>query len=481
MPNLLYPIANGFYKDDSSPISAQECVGWIPNFVTAPALNQEVCFGQPGLTERSNVGVSSSDINRGSLTFKGRAYFVQGGNLYRHNEDSTNTLIDPISGTGRVTMAENGSQMMILIPGGAGFIFTDDPDTLVSISAAGFTANGAPQYVIYIDSFFVATTDEKKFIKSAANDGTSWDALDVGPAESSTDDAVVPFKLKNQLFIAGTDSIEGQVNSPSGADFPFIRSGLFLDEGISAPFSGVNVRNSFLFVGKGKDESPGVWQLIGNSTVKVSTPAIDSILGRLTQAEEQAIFATSYSQRGQFFARFTLPNTTFVYNTITERWHEEKTLIKIESEIVILASRINSITTAYGKLLVGDSQDGRIGEIDVDVYKEYGNPILRRIAGQPFNNRGKPFFVPSIELTMQAGVGNDDAPDPQVRMDRSTDGGHTFGPERSRSIGKVGEYKRRTIWRRNGRASRYEIFRWTMTDAVKPVLIQATANVMVAA
>ena len=45
-------------------------------------------------------------------------------------------------------------------------------------------------------------------------------------------------------------------------------------------------------------------------------------------------------------------------------------------------------------------------------------------------------------------------------------------------IGKVGEYDRRVIWTRNGRASRFELFRFTMSDPVKPVFIQLTADIL---
>ena len=88
------------------------------------------------------------------------------------------------------------------------------------------------------------------------------------------------------------------------------------------------------------------------------------------------------------------------------------------------------------------------------------------------------FTVPSLELTMEAGVGNEAVIDPQIMMDRSTDGGKTFVDQRIRSIGKIGEYNKRTIWRRNGRAARFEIFRFTLSDAVKPVIIQLTADMM---
>lgn len=127
---------------------------------------------------------------------------------------------------------------------------------------------------------------------------------------------------------------------------------------------------------------------------------------------------------------------------------------------------------------MGDSQDGRIGSLSTEVYTEYGNNIVRRIATQPFQNNMESFTVPSLELTMEAGVGNEAVIDPQIMMDRSTDGGKTFVDQRIRSIGKIGEYNKRTIWRRNGRAARFEIFRFTLSDAVKPVIIQLTADMM---
>ena len=34
------------------------------------------------------------------------------------------------------------------------------------------------------------------------------------------------------------------------------------------------------------------------------------------------------------------------------------------------------------------------------------------------------------------------------------------------------------IWNRNGRASRFELFRFTMSDPVKPVFIQLTADIL---
>ena len=73
-------------------------------------------------------------------------------------------------------------------------------------------------------------------------------------------------------------------------------------------------------------------------------------------------------------------------------------------------------------------------------------------------------------------MGNSARANPKVSMDISDDA-KTFTYERSRSMGKIGEYDRRAIWLKNGRSPRFRIFRFKMSDPVKPVIIKAEAKV----
>lgn len=477
MPKVVLPIANGFYQSKSLPISAQECLNWFPRVIDAvPALSQEVLFGVPGKTQLGTTG--DLEVNRGSHKLAGVPYFVNGTTLYRCGEDGTTTSLGVIEGSGRVSMDENGTQLCIMVPGGKGYIFTADPDTLTEITDADFRANGDPQHVRFIDGYFVFTTDSKKFIVSALNDGLAYNALDFGSAEANPDDTVAPFVFQNQLFIAGSVTIEAFQNIGS-ADFPFQRSGLFIEVGVKAPFSLVKTKDAIMFIGNGHNEAASIWATNGGKPERVSTDAIDSILQGFTDTEIADAFSWTYAQEGGYFVAFSLPTTTLVLDTVSGRWHERKSqIVNARNETKLIRDRVNSLVSAYGKLLVGDSQDGRIGVLDPDVYKEYDRDFIRRVASQPFQNNMESFSVPEIELTMEAGVGNGDVADPVVRMDRSVNGGKTFTYERSRKMGKIGDYKRRTIWRRNGRASRYEIFRFTLSDAVKPVIIQLTADIV---
>lgn len=470
MPKVILPIANGYYESDSLPISAQECTNFYPNIAQAPALNQETLFGTPGLTQVA----SASDISncRGAHEMNGVPYFVINGKLYSMSASYVLTDHGQIDGSGRVSMADNGTQMLVLVPGGNGYIYNHVTDSFAQITDADFTANGNPQQVVYIDGYFCLTTDSKKFIVSALNDGLSYNALDFGTAESDPDEIVAPVVFKNQLFIGGSQTIEAFQNI-GGADFPFQRTGLFLSKGISSPFSIQSIQDTFVFVGAGANESPAIWALNGNSVAKISTTAIDKELSELTETQIADIFSWAYAEKGAYFVGFALPGTTLVYDTISKRWHERKSFV----DGSLGAYRVTALVRAYNQLWAGDLVDGRIGLLDQDTYTEYGTEIRRTIVTQPFQNNMESFVVPELELTVESGVGNADAVDPQVGLERSTDA-KVWSDMRLRSVGKVGEYNRRVIWNRNGRASRFELFRFTISDPVKPVFIQMTADIV---
>ena len=469
MPKVVLPIANGFYESDSLPISAQECTNFYPNIAQAPALNQETLFGTPGLQQVAKA--SDLDNNRGAHEMNGVPYFVIGDTLYSMTSDFTLTSRGTITGTGRVSMADNGTQMLVLDPGGDGFIYNHTTTTLTQITDPDFTANGNPQVVVYIDGYFCLTTDSKKFIVSALNDGLSYNALDFGTAESDPDEIVAPVVFKNQLFIGGSQTIEAFQNI-GGADFPFQRTGLFLSKGIASPFSIQSIQDTFVFVGSGQNESPAIWALNGNSVAKISTTAIDKELNKLTEGQIADIYSWAYAQKGAYFVGFALPGTTFVYDTISKRWHERKSLV----EGSLGAYRVTSLVRAYNQIWAGDLVDGRIGRLDQEVYKEYENVIQRTIVTQPFQSNMDSFVVPEMEMTVESGVGNAESVEPQIGMARSKNG-KTWADTRYRTLGKIGEFDHRAIWRRNGRAARFELFRFTMSDPVKPVLIQLTAEV----
>lgn len=353
-----------------------------------------------------------------------------------------------------------GDRVMTSINGGDNLRNILDYDT-------DFDANGTPEKVRFIDSYFLVTTNGKKFIRSDANNGLSWNALNFGTAEADPDPIKALEIDNNKAFIFGSQTIE-PFDNVGGSGFGFQRSGLLFNKGVTSGDAVIKTTEGIAFLGQGQDESPAMWSLTGGSLAKISHPGIENVLNSYSLEDLEACFCMYYSEAGEFFVSFTFPQDTFVYGFAAQKWHER--------ESSGLRWRVNSLTTAYAKLLAGDAIDGRIGEMNLDTYSEYGNHFEAQVASPNFSNQGDRAFYPRIEATMEAGVGDADTPNPTLTFDYS-DNGHTFTGARSREIGKKGKYNTRAIWRRNGSAARYRTNRFTYTGMTKRTFIKLEADI----
>ena len=471
---------DGFNDSSSLPSMNRQCTNWYPKFVEDGDVVLKRLFGTPGSFQLATTG-GATEVNRGAHVVAGVPYFVNGISLYRLNADFTITNLSTIdsvdiTGSGKVSMADNGIQLMILVPGGSGFIFNKDTALLEVITDLDFTANGLPQVMIFIDSFFMVVTDSKKFIISAANDGTNWNALDFGTAESDPDIIVGLTNFKNEAYIMGSVTGEPQVNI-GGTDFPFQRTGLFLDKGLFARFSIVETSDTFMMIGGGLNEDPSIWSLQGNRFAPISNTGIDLLLNSLTTTQLDQVVGYSYAQDHSTFVAWELPNETIVYDVDTGKWHKRQSQVPdIAGNINTVGWRATALITAYDKLICFDTQDGRVGEVSRDFFDEYGTEIQRTFDTNPIRNEARPFSIPRLEVTMEAGVGDAATTDPQLRLKISRDA-KTFTGETSRSIGAQGEFDKRAVWWRRGLFKRYGLLRFLFSEKVKPVVIRVDANI----
>lgn len=476
MTKITVDVGTGFYQSDALSFSNQRCVNLYPNLPQAPALKTSSLFNVQGLRQIEKTGDLLFDQNRGGWRFSGAPYFVNGDKLYRIdrtvNDDESVTYsrveLGTVPGKGFCSFSDNGNQLIIINNLGDGYVYQPGASPeFEAISDAGFSANGTPQQVVFIDSYFIVTTDDRKAIVSAPNDGKSWNALDRITAEADPDSIVAPFVYRNQLYILGTQTCETFTNI-GGAGVPFQRvNGFVLSQGCTSPFSVTQLGNYVAWVGRGENEQPAVYLFDGNVPVKVSTTAIENKLHEISESDLESIFTWSYSLRGNEFIGINTNEFTFVFDIKTQRWHERQSLVRdprgLRNE---KRCRINCVLSAYNELLVGDSEDGRIGIIDVNSYMEYDEPLQSFFTTQPLYDLGNSFSLPMVELLCESGVGSRTVDDPKVRMQISRDGA-VFSNSRTRSLGKQGDRKRRQIWYRNGRVSRLCIFKFIISDPIK--------------
>lgn len=477
MSNLRVDIGSGFYVSDSKPFANQRCVNLYVNVPQAPAISQTSLFNVEGLREVANISVFAKDRCRGGIEFQDQAYFVCGQYLYRVSK-TIPVVGDPIytavrlgfvgGNNGRVSMAENGSEIIIVNDIGEGYLYKPAAAPAFSaITDAGFYANGTPKVATYVDRYFIVTTDQKKAIISAVGDSSNWNSLDTISAEADPDAVVAPFVHRNQLYLLGSETTE-QFQNIGGAGVPFRRvNGFVVPVGCSAPFSVVNVGDVVYWVGRGKNEKAAIWAFNGAAPQKVSTTAIDNQLHNLTETQINNIYSFAYSQKGNTFVHFTTPYATYVFNATNGRWHERESEITGENGIrTTKPFRVAAVVNAYNDLLVGDMQAGIIGIIDDAVVAEYGEYLISYFTTSPIENMSNSFTLPEIELLGETGVGNQSVPSPKIRMQISRDGVLWEDP-RTREMGASGARRTRMIWRQNGRFSAQGALKFACSDPVR--------------
>lgn len=476
MPLVEIPVGSGFYEDEVKQISDQQCINWYPSIPEGNAISSSQLKRTPGL---SLVATNGTKVCRGAGKLNGAPYFVNGERLYRINSDLTSTDLGEITGTERVSIASNGTQLCIVVPGIKGYIFTASPDTLTEITDTDYTANPSIQ-VVFKDGYFVHLTATKFFI-SALNDGLSYNALDFGTAESVPDDNIAIHVNRDILFICGEETIEPFQNV-GGADFPF-RSikGSSIQKGVKAKFSVVDFDNSFIFLGGGKNEQVSIWRYSGGGAVRISTHAIDNELTKLTDAQLQAINVNTYSRNGAYFACYHFPTSTFCYDATatahsgSSKWHERRSRNSSGSPT---KWRVSDIVEAWGVTLAGDSLGANIGKLDDSISNEYGTAIDRDFSLGPITQNGIPFIVNYIEMFMEQGAGNSNIEDPVITLRMSKDG-RTLGNVLERKIGKTGEYNQRPIWRNRGMVRRFFNMHFSVSGDINTAITKCVIDITV--
>jgi hypothetical protein len=132
------------------------------------------------------------------------------------------------------------------------------------------------------------------------------------------------------------------------------------------------------------------------------------------------------------------------------------------------------------KVVVGDFENGNIYSFDLDDFSDNGSiqKWLRSWRALPTGqNNLRRTTQHMMQLDCESGVGINlgQGDDPQVMLRWSDDGGHTWSNEHWSSMGKIGQYYKRVIWRRLGMTVklRDRVYEASGTDPVKIAIMGA--------
>lgn len=434
---------------------------------------KEAAFLQraPGLNLQTTVGTGPI---RGLWTFGDYAYVVSGSQLYKLDSSYNATLIGSVAGTtSLVSMADNGTQLFIVCDGPS-YIYNAVTNAFGQITDADFP--GATT-VCYLDGYFVFNEPNSQRIwVTSLLDGTSIDPLDFASAEGSPDGVVAVVSNFRELWVFGTNSVEVWYDS-GNADFPLSRiQGAFNELGCASPHCIAKMDNSIFWLGQDARGKGMVYKANGYQGQRISTHAVEWQIQQYANISDA--IAYTYQQDGHSFYVLTFPsaNTTWVYDVSTGAWHERAGF----DNGAFTRHRSNCQVFFNGENLVGDYENGNVYAFDLEDYSDNGG-IQRWLrswrALSTGQNNLKRAAHHSLQLDCESGVGlnSGQGDDPQVALRWSDDGGHTWSNEHWVSIGKIGEYGRRVLWRRLGMTQklRDRVYEISGTDPVKIYIMGA--------
>jgi len=370
-----------------------------------------------------------------------------------------------------------------------------------------------------IDNYFVynnPTTQQfgASDLLSPISPQTSFSLKDGAP-----DDLVALIVDHREIYLMG--EISSEVWTDVGAvPFPFQRiPGTSTQHGIAAPFSIARLGNSFAYVSRNNRGQSQIMQMQGYIPQRISTHAVENTL--VNKYVGDAISWT-YQLEGHevFVVTFPSLELTWAYDATTAMWH--KWLYTTEKN-EYQRHRGNCCAVFQGLVIIGDYENGKLYELDKTNYTDDGQNIRRLRRAPHLVTEFQRQYFDELQIQFQPGVGTTGISgaeqvtntntiylgdnytitasatltiepektyilatqqpvittttnNPQAMLRWSNDGGSTWSNEHWTSVGQLGKYTNRAIWRRLGTA-RDRIFEVSVTDPVNFVIISANLKV----
>ena len=449
---------------------------------------------------------------------------------------SAPVLIGAVTGTGPVSMADNGTQLFIAC-NPDGFIYNQATNTFSQITDPDFP--GAVT-VSYISNYFLFNQpNSQQLWVTELLDGTSVLPFDFTSADGNPDGVQAVNVDHREAWVFGNNSIEVWYDAGL-PDFPLARiQGAYLEIGLASPYAVCKQDNTLFWLSQDDRGQGIIFRANGYSPQRVSTHSIEWQIQQYPTLSD-AIFY-SYQQDGHAFVVCVFPsgNATWVYDVSTNLWHERAAWNETEYS----RHRSNCQCNFNGTIVVGDYQNGNIYAFDLDVYSDNGATqrwlrawralppnsnnldrtahhslqlafesgvglsgydytdtlnllavedytILLDAAGDPIlDESGNEILVPVDEANGLLLCENGDGllisqvvvqgAKPRVSLRWSDDGGHTWSNYHIGYLGRIGQTGARVIWRRLGMTLklRDRVYEVTGTDPVKIAIMGAELDV----
>lgn len=380
-----------------------------------------------------------------------------GGFIYTAIVAGTSSNFPPNFPTARYSTVSDGS---VVWQRSSSFMQITDPAFLGS------------NVVAYQDGYFFFAKPGTNTLYCSNLFATTFNGLNFINLAGSTAPVLNMVSMHRNLYVQTTETTEIYYDAGVSPGFPFARiNGGYLDQGLVAQFSLAQTANAMFWLGQDRSGNNIVYTTSTFLPERISTFAIEE------QFEEYSTTADAigytYTEGGHSFYVLNFPTAqkTWVYDISTRLWHERA--YNSNGNLVMQLSVYHQF--AFGIHIMGDYTNGNIYQMSQDIFTDNGTLILRKRIAPHLAKDILRIFYSSFQLDIQAGQGLDgiqQGDNPVCMLRFSDDGGRTWSNIKSANIGKIGEFKKRAIFRRLGYA-RNRVFEVTISDPVFVALVGA--------
>jgi hypothetical protein len=471
-----YPgFIGGSHPSQSVIVDAERTVNLYVEQVTAPeAPNRAALYPTPGFQPLLTV----NDVGgRALFDMAGRTFAVMGSSYYELFPASGTATVrgSALSDTQLAQIVSNGAGGQILVAsGGNAYLHTLSSNAYVQVLTQAATQIGM------LDTFFLAFSAPTGTLRiSNSNDGATWDPTQMALRSQQPDPWQAMIVQPPDIWLLGEQTTDVWYNA-GATPFPFQpRQGLGIPYGIGAPWSVATTSGAVIWLAKNREGAALVVMATGYTATPISTPEVNTTIAQYARTATIAdAEAFVYQKAGHVFyvLRFPAAGATWVYDLTTKLWTERGRWNPAANQYGVWWPRVRC--ASQGRQLTAADGSGVVAVMDITVGTEADGTAIRRLRRGPvLVNENKRVSLGRFELLLETGLGlpTGQGSDPQVLFRGSSDGGHTWGPERAARAGPQGAYHQRVAWTRLG-APRLWVPEVTMTDPIPWRIVNAYLN-----
>jgi hypothetical protein len=437
------PLRSGAYQAKSVIANAQRCVNLYVENNPEDSPFPTTHYLMPGLITRA-----TSPQSRWRCLYtatNGVLFGVCGNKAYSIADDFELTEIGTLaSSSGPVHMVDNSREVLVTA-GTQGYKIDLSDNSFETLNQGAYYGGATVQYG---DGFFVLPRPNSTQFYISKSFETTFDALDFASKTGFSDPLVTLQVTKRYVYLLGSLTTEVWYNAGNAA-FPYERMpGAFIQHGCAAPQSVAQMDGAVYWLSQSKEGKCIVVRTETYEAKRISTHAIENEIQGYSRIDDA--YGYTMQMEGHYWYVLTFPSAekTWVFDLSNNQWCE---WLWLNEQGQFKRHRARCFAYAYGKLVMGDWENGKLYEARGDVYTDDEKPIARVRSFPHMVDDGNRVMYREFVADFQVGYGASNGEVP-VYLRWSDTKGKSWGNQIVESFGLEGDYLKSIQYQRLGMA-----------------------------